>query len=84
MTEIGQPLWSNQPVRPFVRFLAWVFISADALALCLVSYFSATEGVGREQLTFTFGMVALMLYSLLLVGRVALTGKAPTGWVPWK
>lgn len=84
MKELLEAPWSNQPVRPFVRFLAWIFVACDVLALSLVGYFSAKEGIPREHMLFVIGGLALILYALFLFGRVALTGKAPSGWLPWK
>jgi hypothetical protein len=84
MKELLQLPWSNQPVRPFVRWLAWVFVACDGVAISLVGYFSVREGIAAQDVTFVLGTLALMLFFLLLFGRVALTGTAPVGWVPWK
>jgi hypothetical protein len=88
MNEVFKQLlkapWSSQKVGLFIRALACIFVILATFAICAFIYFSIVEGVPRNYLIqFILGLL-LMVYMLLLFGRVALKGRAPEGWLPWK
>ena len=84
--EYKNPLkapWSNQRVGSFIRLLAWVYILCGVIAISSAIFFTIKEGVPKENTLFIAVMLALVIYSILLFGHVAIKGRAPAGWLPW-
>ena len=75
--------WADQPVRPFVRWLAWVVVGLGTLSVALGVYFSLLEGIPREDIHYVVLAFLGVTYMILLFGRAAYTGRAPRGWLPW-
>ncbi|MGY0800162.1 hypothetical protein ACW7G0_14060 [Lysobacter sp. A286] len=80
-----KPPWSGQPVRPWIRFLAWTFVVLTLLAGISAAVFITLEGgVPREQLPVLCLFVAGELYFVSLLSYVGVKGVAPSSWLPWK
>jgi hypothetical protein len=75
--------WAGQPVRPFVRGLAWLVVGLGTVSLALAAFFVGVEGIPREDLAFVALAFFGILYMVLLFGRAAYSGRAPRGWLPW-
>ena len=78
------PAWSNQAVSPFMRFLALAFVACALLALIGAGVNFANTGHlpdMESRSPFDFLMYA---YLLVLFTYVAVKGKAPSTWIPWK
>ena len=78
------PPWSEQPVRRWVRVLAWIWVALFVLVLPLAVFFTWQDGgIPREYWLFT-GLFALgELYFTVLLYHVATKGFAPRTWLPW-
>jgi hypothetical protein len=74
--------WSNQPVSPFSRALAWILSVLFGLAFVFAGYFSMKEGVSGLAPEIAL-MIVVCFYIWLLFIYVARKGKAPRGWLPW-
>jgi len=79
----GAP-WSNQRVGLIVRVLAWVFVLTALFAISSFTYFSIKEGIPDDQTLESFAVAFGTLYITALFARVAISGRAPSGWLPWK
>ena len=79
------PPWSGQSVRPWVRFLAWIFLLCVLFAGVIGAYFIIQEGEIRvRQLPLLFfGLIGEVYFSALLL-HVGIKGAAPSTWLPWK
>lgn len=84
MRELLAAPWANQTVGSVARFLAWVFVLCGLFALSAGVYFTVTEGFPTEMSLQFFGVMASTLYVLAIFLFVAIKGKAPSGWLPWK
>jgi hypothetical protein len=75
--------WSGQRVSIVARIGAWF------LTLCFLFatiYVTSPYIAGSKPLDLSIQDIAnavLFAYALALFSRVALTGRAPKGWVPW-
>jgi hypothetical protein len=76
--------WSGQKVGVVIRVLAWVFILCSLVSLGAFVYYIFKDGVAKEHLLFIFGAGLAMLYITILFAHVAIYGKAPNGWLPWR
>ena len=76
--------WSNQTVSKPIQFLAWFFTSCGLVAVAAIIYYSFKKGILKDNLFIYFGILIGLIYYLFLIGHVALKGKAPSGWLPWK
>jgi len=82
--NLSQAPWADQKVGSFIRLLAWIFIVCGIISLLIIVYFSFVEGVSKEYIaTFLLPVIGISYFSLLF-GHVAIKGKAPSGWLPWK
>lgn len=84
MRELLAAPWANQTVGSAARFLAWVFVLCGLFALSAGVYFTVTEGFPTEMPLQFVGIMASSLYILAIFLFVAIKGKAPSGWLPWK
>jgi len=84
MRELLRAPWANQTVGPFVRLLAWIFVVCAAVALAAGIYFSALEGVPADVPIEAIGLVLSSVYLFAVFLFVAVHGRAPSGWLPWK
>lgn len=77
--------WSGERVKPFIRVLAWIFVSCAVIAFAGSLYALYEEGPPSfDQMGGgVFGAIAA-LYLLLVFLKVAITGHAPRGWIPWR
>jgi hypothetical protein len=77
--------WTGERVRPFIRVLAWVFVLCAIVAFAGLLYALYKEGPPSSGRTggSIFGTVAAC-YLLLVFLKVAITGRAPKGWMPWR
>lgn len=77
--------WSGERVRPFIRVLAWVFVLCAIVAFAGLLHALYKEGPPSfDQIGGSvFGAVAAF-YLLLVFLKVAITGHAPKGWMPWR
>ena len=82
MREILKAPWSNQKVTPFVRGLAWVFVSCAAFSFSGAIYFTLKEGLPTVSPVKFLGLTLLSLYLSAVFLFVAVKGKAPSGWAP--
>jgi hypothetical protein len=84
LSELFKAPWANQSVGPFMRLLAWIFVSCALCALGIAAYVTVQEGLPHENVIFTGGMLVGCTYLAAVFARVAITGRAPSGWVPWR
>jgi len=77
--------WSGEKIRPFIRALAWLFVLCAIVAFIGMLYTLYKEGPPNlnQVAGSALGTIATF-YLLLLFTKVAITGRAPTGWAPWK
>jgi uncharacterized membrane protein YiaA len=84
MNASRQPTGFGQPVRPVIRALAWVILVCGVLALVSIGLFEilwcAREKSFFESV-FNFGLVAVVTAHS---ARIAITGRAARGWLPWQ
>jgi hypothetical protein len=81
----AKPPWSGQPVRLWVRILAWIFVILALLAGIGAAVFITLEGgVPREDLPSLGLFLVGELYFVCLLAHVGIKGVAPTSWLPWK
>ena len=79
-----KPPWSGQSVRPWVRFLAWIFLILALLAGVAAAFLIIRDGkITAEQLPVIFFLIGEMYFFALLL-HVVIKGVAPTTWLPWK
>lgn len=83
-------LWSGERINPFVRALAWAFIICGILSFSSIIYLKILNEeplIVKTNFTefvtqcFDF-LVGLYIFSLFL--KVAVTGFAPSSWLPWR
>jgi hypothetical protein len=87
MRELFQAPWANQQVKPSVRFFAWIFVACAMFALGGMFYFTIKEGVGDVGYYLAaeiFVGIVGIAYMAGIFLHVAVKGKAPSGWLPWK
>ena len=84
MRELVRAPWANQTVGPFVRFLAWVYVICGVVVVSAGIYFSVVEDVPARLPTEAIGLVFASAYIFAIFLFVALRGRAPSGWLPWK
>ena len=84
MGELLRAPWASQRVGPFVRVLAWLVALTGLFAVGAVISFMATEGVPIDLSLEACAMALGALYIVLLMLFVALKGRAPSGWLPWR
>ena len=78
--------WNGEQVNAFIRFLAIVFvICAMVVFVRLIVDVLTDSATHIDIIDFrtVIGMVVMPYYFLLFL-KVAVTGKAPTSWLPWK
>ena len=76
--------WSNQKVGLLARLLAFLFLAFGLFTVCTYAYLVIFEGLSISISALDVVTVIAIIYMTLLFGRVALTGKAPKGWLPWR
>ena len=82
---IEKPPWSGQSVRPWVRFLAWVFLFLALLAgVAGVFLITRDGGISTEYMPAIFLFLFGELYFFVLLLHVGIEGVAPLSWLPWK
>lgn len=79
-----QAPWSGQKLGVVSRILAWLFILCSSTTLSVFVYYSIKEGVPTEYLLYVLGAGVGMFYITILFAHVAIKGKAPNGWIPWR
>jgi phosphate/sulfate permease len=84
MRDLLTAPWANQTVGSVARFLALVFVLCGLFALSAGVYFTVTEGFPTDMPLQFFGVMASSLYILAIFLFVAIKGRAPSGWLPWK
>ena len=84
MRELLAAPWANQTVGSVARFLAWVFVLCGLFALSAGVYFTVIEGFPTGMPIQFLGLMAGSIYILAIFLFVAIKGKAPSGWLPWK
>ncbi len=77
---LHSPPWAHDTVRPGFRVLAWILFILSMTSFVLVSLMTIHNDGDIEWV----GILLLILFFLLYMGRVAITGRAPAGWVPWR
>ena len=82
--------WNGERVKPVYRILALVFVLTAIITGVILLYFVASDsgqkwasGLSSISLGDILG-ICLYIYILSLFARVALIGRAPTGFLPWK
>lgn len=84
MHELLNAPWAKQSVGPFARFLAWVFVICGLFAFSAGAYFTVIEGFPTDMPLEFLGLLVGGFYLLTVFLFVALKGKAPSGWLPWR
>jgi len=80
-----KPQWSNQKVSAFARFLAWIILFLGILSIGAYVYHLFKDGAElSKEFLFVTGMMIPLIYFVLLMSHVAVKGRAPEGWLPWK
>ncbi len=78
--------WNGEKVNLFIRCLAILFVICALVVFCGLFFELLKEGeinIGRIDFRAVIGMVSAP-YCFLLFLNVAVTGHAPTSWIPWK
>ena len=85
MRKMTDAPWSGEKIGTFIRALAWIFVLCAIVAFSSFLYSQYKEGFhGFDQMgSSMFGAVAAF-YLFLLFLKVAVTGHAPKGWIPWR
>ena len=80
-----RPPWSGQSVRPWARFLAWVFVFLALIAGVIGAVFITLEG-GIPAAYLPVILLGLIgeLYFVAVLFHVGTKGVAPSSWLPWK
>jgi hypothetical protein len=82
---IEKPPWSGQSVRPWVRFLAWLFLFLALLAGVSSAILIARDGgIATKYLPAIILFLIGELYFFALLLHVAIKSVAPSSWLPWK
>jgi hypothetical membrane protein len=76
--------WANQKVGSVSSYLAWLFVLCGIFAFSVGVYFTVTEDLRVEMPLHFFAVMAGSVYILAIFLFVAIKGKAPSGWLPWK
>ena len=82
MTAYRIPTWSNQPVSGLGRFLAWFLLGLFFLALAGYA-FAAILG-DPINIELSSGSLLGAIYVFPFLWRMAVRGKYPAGWFPWR
>jgi hypothetical protein len=84
LLRLKQPQWSSQHVSGIVRFGAAFFVLLGAGAGWFVAeHFITSRSLPHLSLDTVFNLtISPYIWSVFL--RVALTGKAPSTWLPWR
>ncbi len=75
--------WSNQKVGLLARVLAFLFVAFGLVSASAYVYLVIFAGLIIEISALDIITLIGIVYMVLLFGRIALTGKAPKGWLPW-
>jgi len=75
--------WANQSVRPLIRIAAALFTLCGVLA-CGIAIDALFEGDFESASAELFWMLPLIAYMTILFANVAMRGRAPASWLPWK
>jgi hypothetical protein len=81
---LGASPFKSERVRPVFRILAWLFL---AFAVPLFAWASYPVVMGHEPLPTALAdwvAIGICIYMLIAFARAAITGRAPTSWLPWK
>lgn len=79
------PPWSGQPVRRWVRALAWLWIAIFVFIIPLAAFLIWHDGgIPRRYWLAAAAFACGEIYFTLLLLHVATKGHAPTTWIPWK
>ena len=79
------PPWSGQPVRIWVRALAWFWVALFLVVVPIAAFHTWQDGgVPREY--WLKGLILLLgeFYFTILLFHIAAKGLAPKTWMPWK
>jgi len=80
-----KPPWSGQPVRRWVRVLAWIFVILALMAglIGMVLLLHGT-GIAKEQLPMALLFLFGEIYFVAVLLHVIIKGTAPSSWLPWR
>ena len=81
---IGTAPFKGERVRPLFRIFAWLFL---ALAIPVFAWASYPVVMGYQPLPTALGDwvgIGICVYIVIAFARAAITGRAPTSWLPWK
>ncbi|WP_445769231.1 hypothetical protein [Rheinheimera sp.] len=85
MKKMADTPWSGEKVGGFFRALAWVFVLCATVAFSSVLYALYKEGFhGVAQIDGSMFGAVIAFYLFLVFLKVAVTGHAPQGWIPWR
>lgn len=82
--------WKGEKVNFFFRMLAWIFIVCGIFAFGSVLFLWVYDGmninhaISVNELPSTLFSTFASVYIFLLVAKVAVSGKAPSSWIPWQ
>ena len=76
--------WSGQRVSLAVRAGAGFFVIIGAVVALFLGSAYLTGGKALEVTLVDVAGALLAVYVSILFGRVAITGRAPRGWIPWQ
>ena len=83
MIIFNRPPWSNQPVKMWIRVLAWIWVILLVFLTAVLVWMIIPDKIPQEDILNVLGVVAGELYMTLLFAHVAIRGRAPAGWIPW-
>lgn len=84
MRELIKAPWANQTVGPLTRVLAGAFVVCGLFAHGSAAYLTVKAGIPISPSPEDLGLLVGSVYMMVLFSSVALDGKAPSGWVPWR
>lgn len=83
----ASPWGDTRKVRPVIRLAAGFFTLCIGLGVFLMLRGIMLHGLAAIHVSFSFDVVVmlpLVAYGTILFGNVAIRGRAPSGWVPWR
>jgi len=84
-SNLQTPPWSAQVVGPWVRALAWVFVAAAVVAgIGAVFVLEPKLNVSVNEFPIFLLRIISSIYIFSVFLHVAIKGKAPSSWLPWK